>query len=638
MREENPSKRLKITHRDTDNHTERENEMSEPLQVATSFAEFMEDPLLFAPRAEYVDSNYFIEDDTALIAAVKVINTQAVRALLNAGCDPNAANKKGVTPISAAAHKGDTGIMELLIRRGAQVNAVNSSGSTALIQASHFGHLEAVHLLLNSGGTADFANSKGTTALMRASQEGHEEISRVLIKCCADVNKKNHEGMNALMLASQRGHGNVVLELIKSGASMDEQTSQGSTALMLACKRGHEKVVEVLVSMGAEIYMRDCRGRTARDTAVRRHHHHLLQYLSTQVQIRYIQEHVRLERIVLLNEMRKASLNNRLELKHDTAVLHSLHNAICSLPPRPNTSLSCEWDGLAEVASTHFSDSLPGCTNLSKLIAMGGGMDLCRHLAAAIFKCRFPAARPTEMQPPRLGYAGWQWPFILMRCMKLPLGVYELVMEYLPVPRMWQWSLNRLKRRIGLAPHPSTVDVSLILDEMIADMNLFPGRQKAHLVRIARSPAIQQILCKEYHFSIPLVNSVLCWSDVQSLSFRTTETDVLFKQNLAKKYLGLAVALYRQLNISNDPCMLFIASLLADRKRPRLVPSGCFGFADGAVLFDGMLTLMGSEDDGLNEYGIDDSGGAPDQDTETEMPAEGDLMDDGNYRASDDDN
>ncbi len=39
-----------------------------------------------------------------------------------------------VTPISAAAHKGNIQIMKLLIDHGASVNALNTSGSTALIQ------------------------------------------------------------------------------------------------------------------------------------------------------------------------------------------------------------------------------------------------------------------------------------------------------------------------------------------------------------------------------------------------------------------------------------------------------------------------------------------------------------------------
>ena len=76
------------------------------------------------------------QDETILTHAVKIQNGAAVAALLEAGADPNFANKKGVTPISAAAHKGNTEIMSSLIDAGSNVNACNSSGSTALIQVT----------------------------------------------------------------------------------------------------------------------------------------------------------------------------------------------------------------------------------------------------------------------------------------------------------------------------------------------------------------------------------------------------------------------------------------------------------------------------------------------------------------------
>lgn len=65
----------------------------------------------------------------------------AFEALIKAGADPNMPSKKGVTPISAAAHKGNIHVMQLLIDAGSAVNSLNTSGSTALIQAAHFGHL-----------------------------------------------------------------------------------------------------------------------------------------------------------------------------------------------------------------------------------------------------------------------------------------------------------------------------------------------------------------------------------------------------------------------------------------------------------------------------------------------------------------
>jgi ankyrin repeat protein len=62
----------------------------------------------------------------------------AVEVLLQAGADPNQVSRKGIAPISAAAHKGNTAIMQLLIQYGGSVNSMNQTGSTALIQVSRW--------------------------------------------------------------------------------------------------------------------------------------------------------------------------------------------------------------------------------------------------------------------------------------------------------------------------------------------------------------------------------------------------------------------------------------------------------------------------------------------------------------------
>ena len=522
---------------------------------------------------------------------------EAARGLLSAGINPNVPNQKGVTPISAAAHKGSTTIIQLLVDAGASVNAINSTGSTALIQASHFGHLNAVKLLLKYGSIADFANSKGTTALMRASQEGYVDIVVTLLDAKSEVNRKNNEGMNSLMLASQRGHEKVVLVLVKYGAAMDEQTSQGSTALMLACKRGHESVVEVLVSCGAEIYMRDCRARSARDTAVRRQHGALLAYLDTQVQVKCLQDTVRAERADLLKAMREASNLNRLEYSRETGRIFRLMQEInryellpdgsdqlvgpiefhrivqnvlgSAAPPTPDAY--CTSYGNMVTSSPSYSSSSTTIGSHQYRSKWIFPADVCMthinsplsssFIASAPYRARHPLPAPPEMSPHRPGYAPWQWPYLLKRVFDLPLGVHELVIDFLPAPRIWKTCIHRLKRRVTLAPQAATLDISIMLDEMITDMCLFSTpRKQGQLVTLSRHESIINYLSEQWHMPTCLTKELVTWSDVQSLIARSADCDITFKANLARKFLLLAASMYRYLSSISNPRVLFCLS------------------------------------------------------------------------------
>jgi len=97
----------------------------------------------------------------------------------------------------------------------------------------------------------------------------------------------------------------------------------------------------------------------------------------------------------------------------------------------------------------------------------------------------------TRMAPRHEGFSDWQWPFLMNRCMALPSGIFELVMEYMPLPRVWQWSLLRLKRRCKLAPQQAVQDLSVIMDEILCDSAIFAGAdQKNLLMKINRSPQV----------------------------------------------------------------------------------------------------------------------------------------------------
>jgi hypothetical protein len=144
------------------------------------------------------------------------------------------------------------------------------------------------------------------------------------------------------------------------------------------------------------------------------------------------------------------------------------------------------------------------------------------------------------------GYADWQWPHLLLRCIKLPDGVFEVVLDFLPMPRIWHWSLLRLKRRTRTASKQAVTDVSIMLDEMLKDLNIFPREASGMLlVTLSRDKALQRALVRELKMPQALVDSLVQWSDIQSLNQRSSDSDVSFRPVLAYNFMNVAVDLFK---------------------------------------------------------------------------------------------
>ncbi len=80
--------------------------------------------------------------------------------------------------------------------------------------------------------------------------------------------------------------------------------------------------------------------------------------------------------------------------------------------------------------------------------------------------------------------------------MSLPSGVFEHMMDYLPSPRVWQWTLTRIKLRCRLNPLQAMLDTSCVMDEILADSNiLLDASQKQLLVKINKSPQVCGFYC-----------------------------------------------------------------------------------------------------------------------------------------------
>ena len=71
-----------------------------------------------------------------LVAAAAAQDRAALRALLDAGVDPDTPRADGATALLWAAHRDDADVVDLLLRAGADVDAADDNGVTPLQRAA----------------------------------------------------------------------------------------------------------------------------------------------------------------------------------------------------------------------------------------------------------------------------------------------------------------------------------------------------------------------------------------------------------------------------------------------------------------------------------------------------------------------
>ena len=223
----------------------------------------------------------------ALLLAVRARGVADVQGLLRQGAFVDCRDGQNNTPLSLAAHRGHSQLVQLLIAHGADVRARNANGFTPLHEAARNNHADAVRALLSGCADVDDRNEWGATPLwlavendclasasalldcgaytearaarwretplILAARLGREALVRRLVKGRADVNAVNSLGQSALHVASCRTHSAAVLEFLSGvGAHVDANDAAGRTALSNAVQLGNTANAEALVRKGAE--------------------------------------------------------------------------------------------------------------------------------------------------------------------------------------------------------------------------------------------------------------------------------------------------------------------------------------------------------------------------------------------------
>ncbi|MGH8260844.1 MAG: ankyrin repeat domain-containing protein [Steroidobacteraceae bacterium] len=141
------------------------------------------------------------------------------------GAAPSVRGPDGSTPLMWAVYRQDVAAVKRLLRAGAEVDAANMYGATAMQMAATTGNAAILKQLLRAGANADSANAEGQTALMAVARTGNVRAAKLLIEHGANVNARERwGGQTALMWASARRHPQVMELLIRHGADVNARS------------------------------------------------------------------------------------------------------------------------------------------------------------------------------------------------------------------------------------------------------------------------------------------------------------------------------------------------------------------------------------------------------------------------------
>ena len=170
----------------------------------------------------------------------------------------DAQDRDGKTCLMSIAEINDAKTLKALLEAGANPNLQDNNGYTALMYAVDNNSLETVSALLsNDKIDVNKSSNAGVTALGLAVLNCNEIIAQQLLNSPKiDVNVTDSFDRTVLMIAAKQGNIKIVNMLLKcrslgNGINLDLTDEKEKTALMHAVKNNHTQIVRALLSAGA---------------------------------------------------------------------------------------------------------------------------------------------------------------------------------------------------------------------------------------------------------------------------------------------------------------------------------------------------------------------------------------------------
>jgi uncharacterized protein len=204
-----------------------------------------------------IDASDIYTDTNALSYAVENNNREMIQLLLSAGANPNAANRRGETPLMRLTSEANVEMIRDLIAAGADLNAHNQSGETPLMRAVAHCSFSVAKELIEEGADINARDEGGNTLLMDATQNNDPEVLKFLLSAGVPVDSTNDNGETALTLAATWEQGKNLEVLLDAGGGASLTQKQLDDALASAAGNEDPEIVRTLLRLGASANAKD---------------------------------------------------------------------------------------------------------------------------------------------------------------------------------------------------------------------------------------------------------------------------------------------------------------------------------------------------------------------------------------------
>lgn len=189
------------------------------------------------------------------------------RRLLEAGAEVDARSEAvGVTPLMAAAQRGDAPMARLLLEAGADPNAASRNGATVLARVAITGNVPTAEALLDAGASPDGIGSAPPNAapLWAAVALKRRELVRLLLDRGAAVNTGDSVFGTPFGVAVTGGDAAIARMLLEAGADPLRPALSNLPLLAVALRFSNPPMADLLEEYGLSLAKSDAEASAPR--------------------------------------------------------------------------------------------------------------------------------------------------------------------------------------------------------------------------------------------------------------------------------------------------------------------------------------------------------------------------------------